>query len=113
MRSMVRFLIGPLLLIQLSTFNSSSQVPPPREARVGDVATGVVIYEDQDELRLDMRPCSREPDKQILLFRYPYKKTAAGSVECSSGTYDRVQVVQQSNSGQGYSPPRRGGVDAP
>jgi hypothetical protein len=65
-----------------------------REAKAGDIATGVVIFEDQRQLRIDATPCGRTEDKIIILFRPPFKKIPLGTVNCPSKSYTRVQVIQ-------------------
>jgi len=65
-----------------------------REAKVGDIATGVIISEDQRQLRLDASPCNRNQDKIILVVQRPYKKIPLGTVVCNGKRYPRVQVIQ-------------------
>jgi len=65
-----------------------------REAKAGDVATGVVILEDQRQLRLDATPCNKTEDKTVILFRPPYRKVMLGKVNCPTKSYARVQVIQ-------------------
>jgi hypothetical protein len=86
-----------------------------RQAKPGDIATGVVIYDDDRSLRIDISPCSKSEDKIIIVFRRPYQKVALGNVSCKDKTYERVQVIQdestpaetQGEPGAGESPPDR------
>jgi hypothetical protein len=66
-----------------------------QEAKAGDIATGVILLEDQRQLRLDASPCARTQDKVIVLFRSPYKKVPMPNVNCNGRPYTQVQVIQQ------------------
>ena len=65
-----------------------------RQAKMGDIATGVIVSEDQRQLRLDASPCNRVEDKIIFVFQRPYKKVLLGTVVCTGHPYPRVQVIQ-------------------
>jgi len=79
------FLVLAILLTQL-----------PRNTRVGDVAVGVVIFENEQELEMDAKPCEGKEEKIIFHFKQPYKKTTLGTLECPDGKkYSKVQVIQQ------------------
>jgi len=68
-----------------------------QDAKAGDIATGVILLEDQRQLRLDASPCAGTQDKVIVLFRPPYRKVPMPNVNCNGRTYTRVQVIQQQN----------------
>jgi hypothetical protein len=76
---------------------AASQLAAPRlqQAKAGDIATGVILLEDQRQLRLDAAPCARTQDKVIVLFRSPYKKVPVPKVNCNGRLYTRFQVIQQ------------------
>jgi hypothetical protein len=71
----------------------SSGEPQLKTAVPGENARGVVVSDDGRELRLDATPC-REP-KTVIVFRQPYSREAAGSVNCGSGDIALVHVIQK------------------
>ena len=81
-----------LLLLLIAGADSSAQ--QVREAQRGDIAAGVVILEDQRQLRLDATPCNPTEKKTIIVFRAPYKKVTLGNVTCNNTAYVKVQVIQ-------------------
>jgi hypothetical protein len=59
-----------------------------------DVATGEVLKEEGGILQLNTRPC--DTDKAVIIFRKPYVKGAAGTINCEGkGVKKLVQVVQK------------------
>jgi len=83
-----------------------------RHAKPGDIATGVVIYDNDQSLRIDISPCSKSEDKTIIVFRRPYKKVPLGNVSCKDKTYERVQVIQ-GESAPGETPGEPGAWESP
>jgi hypothetical protein len=81
-----------LLLVLIAGADSSAQ--QVRDAQTGDSAAGVVILEDQRQLRLDATPCNATQNKAIIVFRPPYKKVTLGKVTCNNTAYPSVQVIQ-------------------
>lgn len=61
-------------------------------AKPGDVATGRIIREQNNELILDTSPCTGD---RLILFRMPYRKILIRKDKCGDKSYDRTQVVQQ------------------
>lgn len=61
-------------------------------AKRGDVASGRILREENDELDLDISPCKMD---RVLRFRKPYKKSFIGRVTCGGTAYPRWQVEQQ------------------
>lgn len=72
-----------------------------RESKPGDIATGVIVFEDRRQLRLDASPCSATEDKVIVVFRPPYKKVPIGRVPCKDKTYAKTQVIQNQSANSG------------
>lgn len=86
------------LALYLTTCYSPAQVAqdrrPPQTAMPGDVATGEVLMEKDGQLQLNAKPCDR--DKDVIIFRKPYVKGAAGTIDCEGrGVIKLVQVVQK------------------
>jgi hypothetical protein len=74
--------------------DSESRAQRVHYTQPGDFGSGVVISEDQRQLRLDATPCLGTINKTILVFRSPYKKVPLGKANCGSTVYDKVQVIQ-------------------
>jgi hypothetical protein len=53
----------------------------------------VVLQEEAGELRLDTSPCGDE--RNVVIFRKPYAKEAAGRINCKGAEKELVQVIQQ------------------
>ncbi len=79
-------------LLLMAEFESRAQ--RVRDAHTGDIAAGVVILEDQRQLRLDATPCKSTADKTIIVFKPPYKKVPLGKVTCNDKIFVKVQVIQ-------------------
>lgn len=61
-------------------------------AKPGEVASGVVVFEDQNELRLRVDPC-RPSD--VIVFYAPFVKVRLGPGGCGGQAFDRFQVEKQ------------------
>jgi hypothetical protein len=94
----------PLLLplfptLYLTTIPSLAQVAqerrllPARYATLGEVVTGEVLTEDDGQLRLNVRPCAAK--RIVVIFREPYIKGPAGTIQCSGVTKALVQAIQR------------------
>jgi hypothetical protein len=93
-------LLLPLFLtLYLTTIPSLAQVAqerrlsPLRYATLGEAVTGEVLTEDDDELRLNVRPCAAE--RIVVILREPYTKGSAGTIQCSGVTKALVQAIQR------------------
>lgn len=76
----------------LDRLNAPSRLSSIIEARPGDVASGVIVLENERELRLKTDPCN---DGEVVVFRSPFAKTPVARAECSGKVFERVQVQQQ------------------
>jgi hypothetical protein len=63
-----------------------------KQARSGDIASGVEVASTDDKLAIDVTPCSLE--KIIITFVSPYRKTTISRAQCGDPPYPRVQVIQ-------------------
>ena len=92
-------LLRILLLVYVVAFPSLPQAsqeqrwPTPRYATRGGAATGEVLTEDGDQLRLNVSPCS--PESKIVIFRRPYSKEPAGTIQCDGVRKALVQAIQK------------------
>lgn len=64
-----------------------------RRATAGQAASGQVVSESGGILRLNTTPC--RDTASMIVFKQPYSKDAAGSVNCKGATRALVQVVQR------------------
>lgn len=85
------------LALYLTTYHSPAivaQDSQPQFAKQGDAATGEVLKEESGQLQLNTRPCDR--DKDVIIFRKPFVKGAAGTINCEGrGEIKLVQVLQK------------------
>jgi hypothetical protein len=65
---------------------------PPQNAKPEETAIGEVLKEEGGQLHLNTRPCDK--DKVVIIFRNPYVKESAGTVNCG-GIKKLVQIVQK------------------
>jgi hypothetical protein len=65
---------------------------PMQYATRGDVASGRVIREENDELDLDTSPCDAN---RVVRFHKPYDKTVIRQAKCGEKAFDRTQVEQK------------------
>ena len=65
---------------------------PMQYANRGDVASGRVIREENDELDLDASPCDAN---RVVRFHKPYDKTVVRQAKCGEKAFDRTQVEQK------------------
>jgi hypothetical protein len=68
-------------------------VPLIRYAKLGEAATGEVVEEHAELLRLNVDPCAR--DRVIVIFRRPFAKDPASTIRCGGSIKRLVQVVQK------------------
>lgn len=61
-------------------------------ANRGDVASGRIIREENDQLDLDTSPCKAD---RIVRFHKPYQKSVIRKATCGDQEYDRTQVEQE------------------
>jgi hypothetical protein len=71
----------------------AQRLPPARYATPGGSATGEIIQENRDQLQLNVTPCGA--GKVVLIFRKPYTKDAAGTIQCEGVTKKVVQAIQR------------------
>lgn len=72
--------------------DSSASQGPMQYANRGDVASGRVVREENDELDLDTSPCDAN---RMVRFHKPYDKTVIRQAKCGETTFDRTQVEQK------------------
>jgi hypothetical protein len=88
------FLVLSLIIVLNITHVAQAQrLPAVRYATPGGAATGEVVQENDKYLQLDVRPCAAE--RVILIFRRPYTKDPAGTIQCGGVTKALVQVIQR------------------
>jgi hypothetical protein len=75
-------LSGPALLAQAV-----------HRATPGEAATGEVVSETAQEIRVRTKPC--DASSQVVIFIRPYSREAAGTVKCGAVEKALVQVVQR------------------
>ncbi len=71
---------------------SAASQRPMQYANRGDVASGRIIREENDELDLDTSPCNGD---RIVRFHKPYEKSVIRQAKCGDKPYDRTQVEQR------------------
>jgi hypothetical protein len=76
-----------------ATAQTGHRTVAPSYATTGQAATGEIISEDGNQLRLNVTPC--QADKTVVVFHKPYAKNSRGSTQCNGATKDLVQVLQQ------------------
>lgn len=64
-----------------------------RIANPGEAATGEVLKEEGGQIQLNLKPCDRE--KVVMIFRKPFVKESAGTVNCGGVERKLTQVVQK------------------
>jgi hypothetical protein len=90
-------LLSAALLLAL-TLNAGAQItsgtlPALSFAAAGDAASGEVLSDDGNQLRLNVTPCQSSPS--VVVFHKPYVTSAAGTTQCNGVTKNLVQVLQQ------------------
>ena len=74
------------------TYGELTKAPWKAQQEKGEIATGVIVYEQDKKLYLDSQPCSQK----MYYFTEPYKKDATGKkVKCGNDTFDEYQVRQK------------------
>jgi hypothetical protein len=74
------------------TYGELAKAPWKAQQEKGEIATGVIVYEQDKKLYLDSQPCSQK----MYYFTEPYKKEPTGKrVKCGSDTFDEYQVRQK------------------
>jgi hypothetical protein len=64
-------------------------------SKVGDVATGKIVNENDKVLSLQVKPCGNSPE--TLMFSAPWKKRFVAARKCPNGQkYDEYQIEQSS-----------------
>lgn len=86
-------LLLPIVVAMIAT--SWSQVVDPIVAKPGTVATGHIESERDGRLYLNPSPCRSQTGARIVVFHSPYKKTAAGQINCYPRTFDGYTVEQR------------------
>jgi len=62
-------------------------------AKSGDAASGVVISENDTQLRLNVTPCAQTAS--VVVFQKPYSKSVHGTTTCGGVTKALAQVLKQ------------------
>src|SRR5262245_61558755 len=79
-----------------TVFSALIVVASPRQqviqAKPGEIASGVVVYQSEVEIRVKTQPCE---GRDIVSFRAPFRKTVIGSVVCGGQTLERVEVEKK------------------
>ena len=68
-------------------------LPAVRYAVPGEAARGEVISDQGTEIQIKTRPC--ETNSNVVVFRQPYAKEPAGTIQCGAVRKSLVQVVQR------------------
>jgi hypothetical protein len=73
-------------------YGELAKAPWKAQQEKGEIATGVIVYEQDKKLYLDSQPCSQK----LYYFSEPYKKDATGKkVKCGNDIFDEYQVRQK------------------
>jgi hypothetical protein len=64
-----------------------------RNAAPGETATGEVVREEGEQLQLNTTPCNR--DRTVVIFRKPYTKESAGTINCKGVVRNLTQAVKR------------------
>lgn len=73
-----------------SIFEPGAETTKQENAFKGQVATGVVLLEQLDQLYLDARPCNGV----IVSFRKPYRRERTGTVRCGGSDLPQETLTQ-------------------
>ena len=65
---------------------------PVQYAKRGEVASGRILREENDELDLDTSPCD---SNRVVRFHKPYDKTVIRQANCGDKAFERTQVEQK------------------
>jgi len=87
------FVLYLMIFPSLTHVAQAQSLPPARYATQGGAATGEVVREDGDELQLNVTPCATE--RVVVIFRKPYTKDPAGTIQCGGVTKALVQAIQR------------------
>ena len=63
-----------------------------RDAKRGDIASGLVLTTAGGELHLNIRPCEGQPF--VVIFREPYNRSTRGQKNCA-GQNVTIEQIQQ------------------
>jgi len=70
-----------------------------RNAKPGDVSSGVEVARTSDAVFIDPSPCvsnpQSNPQKRIFAFVMPYKLSKISDAKCDGKSYPQIQVIQQ------------------
>jgi len=58
----------------------------------GQIASGAIVFENQNELRLQVDPCN---GGDVIVFYAPFVKVRLGQGGCSGQVFDRFQVEKR------------------
>jgi hypothetical protein len=83
---------GGTHFFEITGFYFSVAQSPVQYAKRGDVASGRIIREENDELDLDTSPCDWN---RVVRFHKPYDKTNIRQANCGDKAFDRTQVEQK------------------
>jgi hypothetical protein len=85
--------ITGLIILAGDASAQPAKTVPPSYALAGQTASGEVISEDGNQLRLNVTPCGSTPT--IVVFHQPYASSSRGSTQCNGASKALVQVLQK------------------
>jgi hypothetical protein len=90
---MVHYALFVFLLMFFTNVAHVQPLPPLRYAVPGETARGEAIRDQGTEIHIKTRPC--QTTSNVVVFRQPYAKEHAGTVQCGAVNKSLVQVVQR------------------
>ena len=87
------FILFLTVFLSLADMAQAQRAPRVRYATTGGAATGEVLQENSGQLQLNVTPCAAE--KVLVIFRKPYTKDPAGTIQCKGVTKVLVQAIQR------------------
>ena len=85
--------IGTLAIASALNAQPKPATVPASYASAGEAATGEVISDNGDQLRLNVTPCKSA--QTVVIFHKPYATSQPSTIQCNGATKTMVQVVQQ------------------
>jgi hypothetical protein len=84
-----------MLFAVAATAGLDLRAQPERWASQNTVARGEVVLERDGVLKLNITPCANANERQVVVFRHPYNRSSAGTIQCGKETKALSQVIQQ------------------
>ena len=82
-------------LVLVGGLTISQALPQKTPARPGQVITGVVVFEGQGRLELNVHPQVCQGRRRIYVFRSPYTKTVREPLNCGNQELPVAKVKQR------------------